>query len=247
MSAEPRDDRVDARHRAQVLVGQLGIRVRRKGRGEGLEALRLDREAGCGAVAAEAAQVRGAGRERAVQVERRHRAAGALPVALRPRDQHDGSVEALDEPRRDDPDHALVPVLAPEHVAAPAAPRLGPRLDLGDAPPGGSGSRPPAGRGSAPRARPRACSASFASSVSSSSSAASGRPSRPAALIRGARRKPTAPASTAAGSTRAFRISAWRPGRCVRASARSPAIASERFSSSSGTTSAIVASATRSR
>ena len=41
--------------------------------------------------------------------------------------------------------------------------------------------------------------AASASSVSSSSSAASGWPSRPAALIRGASRKPTAPASTAAG------------------------------------------------
>ena len=43
------------------------------------------------------------------------------------------------------------------------------------------------------------------------------------------------------------RMSARRPGFAVRASARSPAIASDRFSSTSGTTSAIVASATRSR
>ena len=50
-------------------------------------------------------------------------------AVLRPRDQHDRPVEALDEPRRDDPDHALVPVLAPEHVATAAAARLGHRVD----------------------------------------------------------------------------------------------------------------------
>ena len=85
-------------------------------------------------------------------------------------------------------------------------------------------------------------------SVSSSSSAARGWPSRPAALMRGAsrnadlrrRRRPP-------GSTRATFINACSPGFCVRASARRPAIASERFSPTSGTTSAIVASATRSR
>ena len=89
--------------------------------------------------------------------------------------------------------------------------------------------------------------ASFSSSVRRSSSAARGWPSLPAALRRGARRNPTAPASTLAGSTPAARMSARRPGFAVRASARSPAIAKERFSSTSGTTSAIVASATRSR
>ena len=65
--------------------------------------------------------------------------------------------------------------------------------------------------------------------------------------MRGASRKPTEADSIAAGSTRAERMRARRPGRRVRASARRPAIASERFSSRSGTTSAIVASATRSR
>ena len=65
--------------------------------------------------------------------------------------------------------------------------------------------------------------------------------------MRGASRNPTLPASTAAGSTRAIFISARSPSFCVRASVRSPAIASDRFSPTSGTTSAIVASATRSR
>ena len=44
----------------------------------------------------------------------------------------DGAVVALDEARRDDPDHALVPALAGDDVAAPPAARLGPRLDLVD-------------------------------------------------------------------------------------------------------------------
>src|SRR5207237_135952 len=36
------------------------------------------------------------------------------------------------EPRRDDADHALVPVLAREHVRAPALPRVGPLRNLLD-------------------------------------------------------------------------------------------------------------------
>ena len=53
-------------------------------------------------------------------------------MGVGPCDQDDGPVEALDEARRDDPDHTLVPVLAPDHVAAPPPLRLGPGLDLGD-------------------------------------------------------------------------------------------------------------------
>ena len=72
----------------------------------------------------------GARAERGVQVERRDRPARALPVALRPGDQHDRAVEALDEARRDDADHALVPVLARDDVCAALAQLLGPLLDL---------------------------------------------------------------------------------------------------------------------
>ena len=50
-----------------------------------------------------------------------------------------------------------------------------------------------------------------------------GCPSRPAALIRGARRKPIAPASTVAGSTRAAPMSARSPGFVVTASRFRPA------------------------
>ena len=129
------------------------------------------------------------------------RAARALPVAVGAGDQHDRPAEALDEARRDDPDHALVPVRAGDDVAAMAAARLGPRLDLVDRGAEDPLLDAPAARGSAPRARRRAASPRAASSVSSSASAASGRPSRPAALIRGASRKPIAPSSHAAGST----------------------------------------------
>ena len=79
---------------------------------------------------AEALEVTGARAESAVQVERRDRAARPLPrVAAASGDEHDGPVEPLDEPRRHDADHAFVPVLAPDDVAARsgAAPR--PRLD----------------------------------------------------------------------------------------------------------------------
>jgi hypothetical protein len=73
-----------------------------------------------------------AGAEAAVQVERRDRATRALPCRLGAGDQDDRPVVALDEPRRDDPDHPLVPLLARDDVAAGAAPRRGPRLDLLD-------------------------------------------------------------------------------------------------------------------
>ena len=67
-----------------------------------------------------------------MQVERRYRSPRALPVAVRAGDHHDGPVVALDEARRDDADHALVPALAGDDVAAPSAARLRPGLDLGD-------------------------------------------------------------------------------------------------------------------
>ena len=65
-----------------------------------------------------------------MQVERRDRATGALPVAIRAGDQHNRAVEALDEPRRDDADHALVPVLARDDVRASLLVLVGPLLDL---------------------------------------------------------------------------------------------------------------------
>ena len=83
-------------------------------------------------MAAPAGQVLRARAERAVQVERRDRAARADPAFLPGREQHDGPAEALDEPRGDDSDHAPMPVLAREHVAAAALRRLGPLANLRD-------------------------------------------------------------------------------------------------------------------
>ena len=124
--------------------------------------------------------------------KRGDRAARALPAVLRARDEHDRPVEPLDEPRGDDPDHALVPVLAPEDVAA------APPLPLGKASTSAVASRrirsSTAWRSRFSSSSSRAsASPSSASSVRMSSSAMSGRQSRPAALIRGASRKPTAP------------------------------------------------------
>ena len=83
--------------------------------------------------------------------------------------------------------------------------------------------------------------------MSTSSSPASARYRRPAALMRGARRKPIARASSAPGSTLATRSSARIPGLRDVASACRPSRTRRRFSSRSGTQSATVASATRSR
>ena len=82
--------------------------------------------------------------------------------------------------------------------------------------------------------------------MSSSSSAASARYRRPAALMRGASAKPSVCSVTLCGSTAVTRSSARRPGREVPAIARSPCLTSARFSPTSGTRSATVASATRS-
>src|SRR3954454_3987590 len=64
-----------------------------------------------------------------VQVEGRDRAARAFPVPLGACDQHDRPVVALDQARSDDPDHALVPALAGEHIRAAGPARLWPSLD----------------------------------------------------------------------------------------------------------------------
>ena len=116
-------------------------------RRERLQASGSNREAGGGAMAAEALQMLRARAERAVQVEGR-RSSGPSPSSRRrPGDQDDGPVEALDQPRGDDPDDAFMPVLAPDHVAPAAALRLGPGLDSARPPVAGSCPPPPAARG----------------------------------------------------------------------------------------------------
>ena len=82
-----------------------------------------DRQPRRRAMPAEALEMRRSRRRaRACRSKRGDRAAGALPAPSPcAGDQHDRPAEALHEPRGDDPDHALVPVLAPDDVAAPAA------------------------------------------------------------------------------------------------------------------------------
>ena len=93
-------------------------------------------------------------------------------------------MEPLGEARRDDPDHALVPVLVPEDVPTPSPLRLGERVHGRD----GVAQDPILDRLALAIqlledvGQRRASSGSV---VSTSSSATSGRPSRPAALIRG--------------------------------------------------------------
>ena len=182
-----------------------------------------------------------------MQVERRDRAAGALPLLVAARDQDDRPVVALDEPRGDDADHALVPALARDDVAAAAPAALGPRLDLRD-------------RLAQDALLDRLALAVQAfellgellrlAVVLGQEQRERGLRTAQAAGRVDARREPEADRRLrrrAAGSTPATRISARRPGFCVWASRRSPSSASARFSSTSGTTSATVASATTSR
>src|SRR4051795_4095161 len=65
-----------------------------------------------------------------MEVERWDRAPRPLPVAVGARDQNDGPAEALDEPRCDDADHTLVPVLSGDNVCTSRALVLRPLLDL---------------------------------------------------------------------------------------------------------------------
>src|SRR5205085_2371795 len=118
--------------RPEILVGEQGLRLVCEGRGKCLDRLGPDREAGGRPVTAEPLEVLRAGVERPVKVEGRNRAPRALPGVVRAGDQDDGAVVPLDEARGDDPDDALVPVLAGDDVAAAATQRLGPRLDLLD-------------------------------------------------------------------------------------------------------------------
>ncbi len=110
------DDRVDrlAAHPGRRRQGRRD-RVRER-LPERLDAAGLDLEPRGGPVAAVAAQVLGAGVERAEQVEARHAARRAPSAAVRVEsDQDHRAVVALDHPRGDDPDHARVPALAREH------------------------------------------------------------------------------------------------------------------------------------
>ena len=187
-----------------------------------------------------------AGRQAGVQVVGRDGAAAALAALAVERDQHDGPGVTLDEARGDDADHALVPALARGHEHAIAALDARRCARSRRRRPAGSRPRPAGARGCAPRAARPAAGPPLREGASSRSSASVGSPSRPAALMRGARRKLRSDARRRAGSTPALDISARRPGRSASARRRRPRRTSARFSSASGTTSATVASATRS-
>src|SRR5262245_21741692 len=81
-------------------------------------------------MAAETLEMAGARAEAGMEIERRDRASRALPLVAAARDEDDGAVEPLDESRGHDADHALVPVLAPQHIRAPAPAGLRPFRDL---------------------------------------------------------------------------------------------------------------------
>ena len=207
-------------------------------------ALALDLEARGGAVPAVAA----AGARRTRSARRAGRSRGCCapePRAARPveRDQHDRAVVALGQARGDDPDHARVPALAGEHVGARARPARRPALR----PRSGSAARPRGARRWRGRAPAAICRARSGSSVSSSSRPASARYRRPAALMRGAEREAERALVDAPGvdARDAHQRAQARPAASPPARA-GRARTSARFSPSSGTTSAIVASATRS-
>ena len=108
--------------RREIVVGEVLVGVGGERLGEGVDALGPDREARRRRGGRRSA--RGA-RSRRASPPCRSKAGIERPEPFqsprRPGDQDDRAVVALDEPRRDDPDHALVPVLAGDDVPAPAA------------------------------------------------------------------------------------------------------------------------------
>ena len=127
-----RQHRIDDGRREQVVRREQAFCLRSEGVGEGLERDGVDREPGRCAMPAEALEVLRAGAEGAVQVEGRDRPARSFPETFAAGDQDDRPVVALDEPGSDDPDHAFVPVFAPDDIRRAPALRLGPFLDLRD-------------------------------------------------------------------------------------------------------------------
>ncbi len=158
------------------------------------------------------------------------------------RHHHHRAPAALDQARGDDPDHARVPALAGEHVRLPLA-ELAPS---GLRPGGGSRARPARRSRLAESSSCATWRARAGSSVSSSSSAGVGAvqaPGRVQPRRQCERHRPlSGPPRRDAGDLHQARS----PGRVVDSRRRRPRTASVRFSPSSGTTSAIVASATRS-
>ena len=209
------DPGVDPAARLEVLAREPDGGVGLERVPERLHLTALDRDAGGVPVAAEARQVGAAGRERVVQVEGLDGAPAPLPGAVLQGHQHHRPVEALHQARGDDPDHAGVPARRAPAPAREPPPPPGPRRRR--APRRGCAARSPAGPGSRDRAPRPGPGPSRASSVSSRRTPRPASSSRPAALMRGARRKPTWPAVTGTASpTPATRLRARSPGRRVR-------------------------------
>ena len=201
MSARGGDDRVDDRHRPQVALAQHGVGMRCERVRERLQPL-LRRSTG--PLRRDGHRtVRGArSRRRAPRAGRTPTPNGPIPSS-RPATGRSARPAARSAPRA-------------ARRRCRSRPRASPRSRGRSR--GGAASA--SGHSSTVRTASRrirsstACRSRFsvsssaasrpavsASSVSTSSSATSGRPSRPAALIRGPSRNPTAAASTAAGST----------------------------------------------
>ena len=176
----------------------------------------------------------------AEQVERGDAAPGPLGLVVALAEQDGRAVEAVGHPRRDDADDALVPLGRREHqrrrqrsgtmasAASSIAASIVWRSRLSSLSLSASGS------------------AASRSALPSSSSAMDASSRRPAALSLGPRRKPTVPASAAPGRPPATSSSAASPGRGALRSRPRPIVVSTRFSSTRGTTSAMVPTATRS-
>ena len=130
-------DGVDPLAGDEVLGGERGGGVGDERLAERVDAVAGDGQAGGGAVAAVAEQLVGAGGEAGEEVEARDRAAGAGALVAVERDQDRRAVVALGDAGGDDPDHARVPALGGEHVRGRAGrallgqQRLGLEADAG--------------------------------------------------------------------------------------------------------------------
>ena len=108
-------DGIDALPGRRSSGRQDGGRVLRERLAERLHPSAGDRQAGRGAMAAVAQEVRRRGVQPAEQVEGRDGAPRAGALVAVEGDQDGRAVMALGDPRRDDPDHARVPAVGGEH------------------------------------------------------------------------------------------------------------------------------------
>ena len=159
VSARAGDDRVDPRHRHEVVVGERGVGVRGERLRRTPRAARARSRARRRRGGRRSAEVRGARGERAVEVERRG-SSGRSPSSRRSAVPAISTTGRLKRSTRRD---ATIPI-TPSCQSSPqrrsrgggASPRATTRPRR--RPRAGSAPRPPAGRGSAPRARRRAAS-----------------------------------------------------------------------------------------